>query len=100
MICQKCGNDFPFNEGMKFCPHCGESIQQPEAAPEFAPVEAGPDQPPTDGKIKAPWEDRAFSYLEGFWITFRESVFNAGDFLNGSTPKAIFLCPCCMGSSG
>ncbi len=91
MKCKKCNNEIQFVEGLKFCPICGEPIaEQPEN--EGFKLADSPEAgySPT---LPAPWENRKLAIFEGFWLTFKESVFNPTAFFSKIPPKGDIFMP-------
>ncbi|MCK5077665.1 MAG: YIP1 family protein [Calditrichia bacterium] len=90
MLCKSCGEEFQYNEGMRFCPKCGVPI--PENSANMETVDEAVNGTPAP-QPQVPWEDKNLTIFERFWITFKESVFNPTEFYKKMPPKGELFMP-------
>lgn len=72
MICNNCGGEFEYKEGLGFCPLCGVRIQEAQE------------------QYYCPWENRAkLGILEGLFTTWKETIVESKNFFKKLPPTGF-----------
>ena len=80
--CTSCGHTFETETwGVQVCPNCGTRVMldPPPDEPEVVP---GPDAEQTAGEVQPPFEDPSYGFLEGYFETWKQSLFQPTEFFS------------------